>query len=74
MNKYSLISIIAIIVIIIPVLYGVWSIFSVDQLKIGTPNEEFSYFEMSSYEKIKICNPMPFFVSFNGLTITTYYM
>lgn len=73
MNKYSLISIIAIIVIIIPVLYGVWSIFSVDQLKIGTPNEEFSYFEMSSFEKIKICNPMPFFISFNGLTIATYY-
>ena len=73
MNRYSLISIIAIIVIIIPIIYGVWNIYSVEQLQLGTPNVEFSYFEMSNYEKIQICNPTPFFVSFNGLTIATYY-
>ncbi len=73
MNKYSVITAIAIIVIIVPILYGVWSIYSVEQLQLGTPNVEFSYFEMSNYEKIQICNPMPFFVSFNGLTVATYY-
>ena len=73
MNKYSIITTIAIIVIIIPVLYGVWNIYSVEQLQLVTTNTEFSYFEMSNYEKIQICNPMPFFVSFNGLTIATYY-
>lgn len=73
MNRYSVITAIAIIVIIIPVLYGVLNIYSVEQLQLVTPNIEFSYFEMSNYEKIQICNPMPFFVSFNGLTIATYY-
>ena len=73
MNKHSAITAIAIIVIIIPILYGIWGIFSVEQLQLSTPNDEFSYFEMSNYEQIQICNPMPFFVSFNGLTIATYF-
>ena len=73
MNKYSIITAIAIIVIVIPVLYGVWSVFSVEQIQLRTPNEEFSYFEMSSNEEIQICNPMPFFVSFNGVQIETFY-
>ena len=73
MNKYSVITAIAIIVIVIPVLYGVWSIFSVEQIQLRTPNEEFSYFEMSSNEEIQICNPMPFFVSFSGVKIETFY-
>ena len=73
MNKYSIITAIAIVVIITPILYGVWGIYSVEQLQLGTPNTEFSYFEMSSYKKIKMCNPMPFFFIFNGLTIAPYY-
>jgi LEA14-like dessication related protein len=73
MNRYSIITAIAIIVIIIPVFYGMWGIYSVEQLQFGNPNSEFRYFEMSNYEKIEICNPMPFFVGFNGLTIATYY-
>ena len=73
MNKYSIITAIAIIVIIIPVLYGVWSVFSAEQIQLRTPNEEFSYFEMSSNEEIQICNPMPFYVSFNGVQIETFY-
>lgn len=73
MNKYSIITAVAIIVIIIPVLYGVWSIFSVEQIQLRTPNEEFSYFEMASNEEIQICNPMPFFVSFNAIRIETFY-
>ena len=73
MNKYSIITIIAIIVIIIPILYGIWGIYAVEQLQLRTPNSEFRYFEMSNDEKIQLCNPMPFFVSFNGLKISTYY-
>ncbi len=73
MNKYSIITTIAIIVIILPILYGVWSIYSVEKLQIGSPNSDFSYFDMSNYEKIEICNPLPFFVSFNGLKIESYY-
>ncbi|MDH3277112.1 MAG: thr operon leader peptide [Nitrosopumilus sp.] len=73
MNKYSIITVIAIIVIIIPILYGLWSIYAVEQLQVRTPNSEFRYFEMSNDEKIQLCNPLPFFVSFNGLKISTYY-
>ncbi len=73
MNIYSVITAVAIIVIIIPFLYGVWNIYSVEQLQLGTANDEFSYFDLSSYEKIQICNPLPFFVSFNGLNISVFY-
>ena len=73
MNKHSVITTIAIIVMVIPILYGVWGVFSVEQIQLRTPNSEFSYFEMSSYEKIQICNPLPFFVSYSGLTIAPYY-
>jgi LEA14-like dessication related protein len=73
MNKYTVITIIAIIAIVLPVFYGVWGIYSVEQLQLRTTNSEFRYFESSNYEKIEICNPLPFFVSFNGLKIETYY-
>lgn len=56
-----------------PILYGVWGTYSVGQLQLRTPNSEFSYFHMSNYETIEMCNSMPFFVSFNGLRIETYY-
>lgn len=73
MNKYSIIAMISIVVIIIPILYGLWGIYSVQQLQLRTPNTVFRYFEMSNDEKIKICNPMPFFVSFNSMRIQAYY-
>jgi len=74
MNRYTIITAIAIIVIITPILYGVWGIYSVEKLQLRTPNSEFSYFDMSNYEKIQMCNPMPFFVGFNGLKIDFYYI
>ena len=73
MNKHSIITTMAIIVIIISMLYGVWGILSVEQIQLRTPNEEFSYFEMAHDEEIQMCNPMPFFVSFNGMKIETFY-
>ena len=73
MNKHSIIATIAIIAIVSPILYGMWGIFSSEQMQLRTPNSEFSYFEMSSYEEIKVCNPLPFFASFSGLRIETHY-
>jgi hypothetical protein len=73
MNKHSLITVIAIVAIIIPILYGLWGIYSVEQIQMRTTNSEFSYFEMANYEEIEMCNPLPFFVSFNGLEIEVYY-
>ena len=73
MNKYSIITIISIIVIITPILYGLWGIYSVEQLQLRTSNTDFRFFEMSNHETMKLCNPMPFFVSFDSLRIESYY-
>ena len=73
MNKYSTITIIAIVAMVLPIVYGFWNMYSVEQLQLRTPNNKFSYFDMSNSEKIKICNPTPFFVSFNGIEIDVYY-
>ena len=73
MNKYSIITTIAIIVIVVPVLYGFWNVYSIEQIQIRTADEEFSYFDMANYERIKLCNPNPFFVTFNGLKIEALY-
>lgn len=74
MKKYSIITILAIIAIVFPVAYGIWSIFSVEQLQLRTFKNQFSYFEMSNNEKIKICNPTPFFVSFDEVEMDVYYL
>ena len=73
MNRYSIISIIALIVIITPIAYGLWGIYSVEQLQLRTSNDKFSYFDLANYEKIRICNPTQFFVSFSGVQIDAYY-
>jgi hypothetical protein len=73
MNKYSIITSIAIAVIIASVMYGIWGIFSVEQLQFSAEKMPFRYFELSSTEKIRVCNPTPFFVSFNGILFKVYY-
>ena len=74
MNRYSIISVIAIIVIVIPISYGLWCIYSVEHLQLRTPNDQFSYFDFANHEKIRICNPTQFFVSFSGMEIEVYYL
>lgn len=74
MNKYSVISAIAIAVIMIPILYGIWGMYSIEQLQIRTEKDQFSYFDFANNEKIKICNPTSFFVTFSGLSIDVYYL
>ena len=74
MNRYSIISVIAITIIVISILYGVWGIYSVEQLQLRTQNPQFSYFDFASYEKIRVCNPTSFFVSFSGIAIDVYYL
>ena len=73
MDKYSIITIIALIVITAPVLYGIWGIYSVEQIQLITPNESFSYFEMANDEQINLCNPLPFFVSFQSMNVEILY-
>ena len=74
MNKHTIISSIAIVVIALPIMYGIWGIYSVEKLQLRTENDQFSYFDFASNEKIKVCNPMPFYLSFSGINIDVYYL
>jgi len=74
MNKYSLITAIAITVIVGSVGFGIWGIYSVEQLQFGAEKMPFRYFDLANSEKIRVCNPTPFFVSFSGITIDIYYL
>ena len=73
MNKYSIISISAVIIIAITFLYGIWNVVSVEQLELRTTADTFRYFDFANEEKIELCNPNPFYVTFNGLKIDTLY-
>ena len=73
MNKYSLITAIAIAVIVGSVGFGVWGIYSVEQLQFRAEKTPFRYFELASSEKIKVCNPTSFFVSFSDISMNVYY-
>ena len=74
MNKHTIISAIAIVAISFPILYGVWGVYSVEQLQLRTEKDQFSYFDFSNYQKIKACNPMPFFLSFSEINIDVHYL
>jgi len=74
MNKYSIISTIAIAIIVIPIVYGLWGIYSVEQLQLRSEKNQFRYFDFANYEKIRICNPTSFYVSFSEITMDVYYL
>ena len=73
MNKYSVISAVAIIIIAITVLYGVVNAMSVEKIELRTTLDTFRFFDMANEEQIELCNPNPFYATFNGLRIDTYY-
>ena len=74
MDKHSIIVIIASIIIAIPFVYSGFNIYAVNQLQIhGTDEEIFRFFDMINDGSIKVCNPTPFFVSFNKLSIVTNF-
>lgn len=74
MDKHTLIVIIASIIIAITFVYSGWNIYAINQLQINGTNEDgFRFFEMISDGSIEICNPLPFFVNFNKLSIVTFF-
>ncbi|QLH03281.1 thr operon leader peptide [Nitrosopumilus cobalaminigenes] len=74
MNKHSIITIIAIIVIITPFAYSGLSIFGMQQLEYRWNNPgQFTFFTMSNHGDVELCNPMPFWISFENLQIITFY-
>jgi hypothetical protein len=74
LNKHSIITIIAIIVIILPFAHSGLSILGMQQLEYrwNSPGE-FRFFTMSNHGDIEFCNPMPFWISFKELDISTYF-
>ena len=74
MDKHSIIVIIASIIIAIPFVYSGMNIYAVNQLQMhGTDEGIFRFFDMINGGSIELCNPSPFFVSFNKLSIVTYF-
>lgn len=74
MNKHSVITIIAIIVIIAPFAYSGLSIFGMQQLEYRWNNPgQFTFFTMSNHGDVELCNPMPFWISFENLHVITFY-
>ena len=74
MNKYSVITIIAILIIISPFAYSGINIVGAEQLQYKwSDSEKFSFFEMMNNGELKLCNPMPFSISFEKLQIGSFY-
>jgi len=74
MNKHTIIVIIASIVIASPFVFAGWNIFAADKIQlVGFEQEGFTYFDMMNGGKISICNPLPFYVTFNEIDITVMF-
>ena len=74
MNKHSIITAIAIIVIVMPFAHSGLSIIGMEQLEYrwNSPGA-FTFFTMSNHGNMEFCNPMPFWISFERLDITSYF-
>jgi len=70
MDKHVVIVVVASIVIAIPFVFSAWNIYSAEQIQlIGFNQEKFSYFDTINNGKISVCNPLPFYVTFNKIDI-----
>lgn len=74
MDKHSIIVIIAAIVIAIPFVYSGWNIYVANQLQLhGTDEDRFRFFNMINDGSVEVCNPSPFFVNFNKISILIFF-
>lgn len=74
MNKHTIIVITASIIIVSVVGFDVWNIYSADQIQLRASNQDnFRYFGLINEEKISLCNPSPFYTSFNNFQIKMIY-
>lgn len=70
MNKHNIIVILASVVISGTVGFSVWNVFAVQQLELHGNEGLFRFYEfITNEDKIKLCNPSPFFTSFNQFKI-----
>jgi len=73
LNKHTVIVILASIVIVSPFVYSGLNIYGADQLKFEGVEGKFSYYDMMSGKNIVLCNPLPFYVNFNGINIVPFF-
>lgn len=74
MNKHTIIVIVASVVIAIAIGWALWNVAASGQIQIQSSNQEsFSYFALINGNEISICNPSPFYTSFNNLRISMIY-
>jgi hypothetical protein len=70
MNKHTVIVIVASVVIFGTVGVSLWNIFAVPQLQLYGNNGIFRFYEfITNEDHLLICNPLPFFTSFNHLKV-----
>ena len=70
MDKHTVIVIVASIIIVSIVGYGAWNIYAANQIQFQAANQNnFRFFGFINEEKISICNPLPFYTSFNNFKI-----
>ena len=74
MNKHSVIVIIASIVIAGTLVFTALNIYTADQIQLRVTDQEgFRYFKLINDGMISICNPLPFYASFNDFNIIIFY-
>jgi len=74
MNKHTVIVIIASFVIASPFVFAAWNIYAAGQLQFsGIEQDNFRFFDMINSGKIAMCNPLPFYTSFDDVNIEIIY-
>ncbi|RNJ80017.1 MAG: thr operon leader peptide [Nitrosopumilus sp. H8] len=74
MNRYTVISAAAVAVIVAPFLYSGISILGAHELEYRWAQPgRFSFFDLSNHGDVELCNPLPFWTSFEALKIDAYY-
>lgn len=74
MNKHTIIVIIASILIAGTIGFTFWNIILIEQIHFGTANQsDFRFFGLINEEEITLCNPSPFYTTFNNLKIKMVY-
>ena len=75
MNKHSVIVIIASIVIAGTLVFTALNIYAAEQIQLGVTDQQegFRYFKLINDGMISICNPLPFYASFNDFNIIIFY-
>ncbi|NNM03300.1 MAG: hypothetical protein HKP26_07065 [Nitrosopumilus sp.] len=73
MEKHTIIVLVSITIIIATFGYSLLNVFALEQIELGGIDNLFRFFEMSTDDKILVCNNTPLPANFNQLDIIIYY-